>query len=117
MPGRCPIVGCEHLFGVNRVILARMLLVMGRIAKRLFKIADQLMDLDEEHQRVAAELEYHRLIDDDAQRDAAVSGATSDRLEASATSKDVSRFEKRLREIAARREKLHIKRARLLDKL
>ena len=94
-----------------------MLLLMGRIAKRLFKIADQLKDLNEEHERVAAELEYHRLIDDDAQRDAAVSGATSDRLEASATSKDVSRFEKRLREIAAQREKLHIKRARLLDKL
>ncbi len=94
-----------------------MLLAMGRVAKQLFKIADQLVELDEEHHRVESELAYHRLIDDDAQRDAAVSGAQADRLEASATSKDVSRFEKRLREIAAKREKLHMKRARLLDKL
>lgn len=85
--------------------------------KKLFRIADQLIELNEEEQRVAAELEYHRHIDADAQRDAAVSESHADRLEASATSKDVHRFERRLREIAAKREKLNIKRAQLLGKL
>lgn len=90
---------------------------MGRIENKLFRIADELLALNEEDAQVAAELEYHRLIDDDAQRDAVVSGANVDRLEASATAKDVVRFRRRLAQIDARRRKLEAKRAALLAKL
>lgn len=90
---------------------------MGRITKRLFKIADELVALAEEERQMFAELDYHRSIDDDAQRDAVVSGTNIDRLEASSTAKDVERFERRLREIAVRRNRLEAKRASLLPKL
>lgn len=90
---------------------------MGRVEKRLFKIADQLMVLADEERRVSAELSHHRLIDDDVQRDAVVSGANADRLEASSTAKDVERFERRLRAISHQRDKLNSKRAKLLNEL
>ena len=90
---------------------------MGRIENKLFRIADELLALNEEDARVAAELEYHRSLNDDAQRDAVVSGANVDRLEASATAKDVVRFRRRLAQIDVRRRKLEAKRAALLDKL
>ena len=90
---------------------------MGRIHKKLFSIADELLALNEEEARVAAELEYHSAINDDAQRDAIVSSAQVDRLEASATAKDVVRFRRRLGQIEARRRKLEGKRAALLAKL
>ncbi len=90
---------------------------MARIHKRLFKIADELVALREEETQVSAELDYHRSINDDAQRDAVVSGANMDRLEASSTAKDVERFVKRLEQIASRRRKLEDKRASLLRRL
>ena len=90
---------------------------MGRIENKLFRIADELLALNEEDARVAAELEYHRSLNDDAQRDAVVSGANVDRLEASATAKDVVRFRRRLAQIDVRRRKLEARRAALLDKL
>ncbi len=90
---------------------------MARIHKRLFKIADELVELRQEEAQVSAELEYHRAINDDAQRDAVVSGANMDKLEASATAKDVERFVKRLGQIEARRRKLEAKRASLLRRL
>ncbi len=90
---------------------------MGRIENKLFRIADELLALNEEDALVAAELEYHRSLNDDAQRDAVVSGANVDRLEASATAKDVVRFRRRLAQIDLRRRKLEAKRAVLLDKL
>lgn len=90
---------------------------MGWTTKRLFKISDDLLALDEEEQRVNAELAYHRLIDDDTQRDAVISGENQDRLEASSTAKDVARFERRLREISQKRDKLNSHRSRLLNRL
>lgn len=90
---------------------------MGRIENKLFRIADELLALNEEDAQVAAELEYHRSINDDAQRDAVVSGANVDRLEASATAKDVVRFRRRLAQIDVRRRKLEAKRTALLAKL
>jgi hypothetical protein len=90
---------------------------MARLHTRLFRIADELVSLREEETRVSAELDYHRSINDDAQRDAVVSGANMDRLEASSTAKDVERFVKRLEQIAARRRKLEAKRAALLRRL
>ena len=88
-----------------------------RIHKRLFRIADELVALRQEERQVSAELDYHRSINDDAQRDAVVSGANMDRLEASSTAKDVERFVKRLHQISVRRERLEAKRASLLRRL
>jgi hypothetical protein len=90
---------------------------MGRIENKLFRIADEILALNQEEAQVAAELEYHRAINDDAQRDAVVSSANVDRLEASATAKDVERFRRRLTQIDVRRRKLEAKRAVLLAKL
>ena len=90
---------------------------MGRIENRLFRLADEVAALVTERDQVAAELAYHRHIADDAARDAAVSGAGSDRLEAAACSKDVRRFERRLLEIERRLGKLDARRTALLAKL
>ena len=89
---------------------------MGRIEKRLFKIADQLEELAEEERLVAAELEYHRSINDDAQEDAAI-GNYIDREEAGLTAADVRRFEKTLAHLEERTAKLVAKRNRLLSTL
>jgi hypothetical protein len=90
---------------------------MGRTEKRLFRIADQVAALVAEREQVREELEFHRHIDDDAQRDAAVSGFDEDRLEATSTAADVRRFEKRLTDIDATLDRLEQKRTRLLAKL
>ena len=90
---------------------------MGRLETRLFAINDALAALSEEERLVEAELVHHRHIDDDAQRDAAVSGWQSDRMEAASTAADVARFERRMREISDKREKLERRRRRLIDRL
>lgn len=86
---------------------------MKRVHKRLFGINEQIARLGEEITQASAELEYHRSINDDAQRDAAV-GNYIDREEAGLTAADVRRFEKTLSSLDARREKLVTKRDRLL---
>jgi hypothetical protein len=90
---------------------------MGRTENRIFQINDELETLAEEQRLVEAELEYHRHIADDAERDAVVSGIPADRMEAGATAADVRRFERRLEDIARRRSRLVDKRAKLLEKL
>ncbi|HEY5684427.1 MAG TPA: hypothetical protein VIY70_03560 [Acidimicrobiia bacterium] len=90
---------------------------MGRVEKKLFAIADALLALDEERALVAAELNAHMHIDDDTQRDAVVSGTNLDRLEASSTAADVRRFQRRLDQIAAKRQRLEHKRALLLPRV
>ncbi|MGH8874220.1 MAG: hypothetical protein ACRDVM_03075 [Acidimicrobiia bacterium] len=90
---------------------------MARLETRLFRLADRLADLQRQEELVAAELEAHRHIDDDAQRDAAVSGHYIDREEAGLTAADVARFERSLAELRRLRAKLEEKRARLLAKL
>lgn len=86
---------------------------MKRVHKRLFRINEQIARLSEEIAQASAELEYHRSINDDAQRDAAV-GNYIDREEAGLTAADVRRFEKTLSSLDTRREKLVTKRDRLL---
>jgi seryl-tRNA synthetase len=88
-----------------------------RIARKVFRINDQIQELTTERDQVREELEFHRHIDDDAQRDAAVHGANEDRLEASSTAADVKRFERRLRDIDKNLAKLESKRQSLLAKL
>ncbi|MDH4306684.1 MAG: hypothetical protein OEX04_04325 [Acidimicrobiia bacterium] len=90
---------------------------MGRVERRLFAIGDELATLAEEERLVSAELEYHRHIADDDERDAAVSASDFDRLEAGLSRADVARFEKRLDAIDRRRAKLESTRLRLLERL
>jgi len=85
--------------------------------EKLFRLLEELRDLDEQVALVRAELEAHRHINDDALRDAAVSGHYIDREEAQLTSSDVVRFTTALERLGRRRAKLEEKRQRLLDRL
>jgi hypothetical protein len=87
-----------------------------RVHRKLFSLNEKIAELQREADQVAAELEYHRSIDDDAQRDAAV-GNYLDREEAGLTSADVRRFERTLVALEKRSAKLAAKRDRLLAKL
>ncbi len=89
---------------------------MRRIERRLFRLNDQMARLREEAALVRAELDRHRLIDEDAQRDAAV-GNYIDREEAALTAADVRRFDRSLRSINDRIAGLEEKQARFLEKL
>ena len=89
---------------------------MKRIHRRLFDLNDRIRALEAEARQVAAELELHRSIDADAQRDAAV-GNYIDREEAGLTRSDVRRFEKTLAMLEAKRARLTDKRDRLVDSL
>jgi chromosome segregation ATPase len=87
-----------------------------RIEKRIFRINDQIKDILRELEQTRAELEYHRSIDEDAQRDAAV-GNYIDREEAGLTRGDVRRFERTIEKLIARKEKLEDRRVSLLERL
>jgi len=87
-----------------------------RVAKKIFNINDRINDIERELTFTRAELEYHRSINEDAQRDAAV-GNYIDREEASLTRGDVRRFERTIDKLMAQRTKLEDKRATLLDRL
>lgn len=89
---------------------------MDRLHKKLFRITDRLKELAQEEAAVLQELDMHRSINDDAQRDAAA-GNYIDREEAGLTRKDVARFEHSLASIRRRRDKLETTRLRLLEKL
>lgn len=89
---------------------------MKRIHKRLFRINEKIAALEAESRQVGAELEYHRSINDDAQRDAAI-GNYIDREEAGLTAADVRRFEKTLSSLDQKRTKLIDKRSQLLARL
>jgi len=90
---------------------------MGRTEKKLFAITDQLQSLTVEEEQLRAELDHHRDMADDIERDAVLSEGEFDRLEAGLARADVGRFEKRLDEIRRRRAKLEATRSRLLSKL
>ena len=89
---------------------------MKRIHTRLFRINEKLASLEAEARQVEAELEYHRSINDDAQRDAAV-GNYIDREEAGLTAADVRRFERTLSSLDQKRARLIDKRSQLLARL
>ncbi len=86
----------------------------SRVERKLLKILDELGSLDNQRLLVEAELEAHRHIDSDAQRDA---GLGIERLEATSTRDDVSRFERVLANIDLRRNHLESERKRLVERL
>ena len=90
--------------------------MVEKFARRVFRINDQIHALVTERDQVAEELEFHRHINDDAQRDAVVSGSREDRLEAGSTAADVRRFERRLHDIERSLEKLERRRDALLSR-
>jgi predicted RNase H-like nuclease (RuvC/YqgF family) len=87
-----------------------------RVHRRVFRLNDKIAALEKEADQTSAELEYHRSINEDAQRDAAV-GNYIDREEAGLTSADVRRFEKTIADLDRKREKLETKRDNLLATL
>ncbi len=87
-----------------------------RIHRRLFRLNKRIASLRREADQVAAELEFHRSIDEDAQRDAAV-GNFIDREEAALTSAEVRRFEEALVHLVDKTTRLIAKRDRLLSRL
>ena len=89
---------------------------LKRVHRRLFRLNEKIVKLEEEASQVEAELEYHRSINEDAQRDAAI-GNYIDREEAGLTAADVRRFESTLADLNSKREALVIKRDRLLATL
>lgn len=89
---------------------------MKRIHRRLFRLNEKISQLEAESRQVEAELEYHRSINDDAQRDAEI-GNYIDREEAGLTAADVRRFEKTLTILHQKQAKLADKRDQLLQRL
>lgn len=87
-----------------------------RVHRRLFSVNDRIDAIEKELSLTRSELEYHRSINDDAQRDAAV-GNYIDREEAGLTSADVRRFEKTIDSLSRKRAELVSKRDRLLARL
>jgi hypothetical protein len=77
----------------------------------------RIESLDADLVQVRQELEILQHIDDDAQRDAAVSENYDDRAAARMTQSDVARMEKHLRDLDRARAKLVAKRDRLIRKL
>lgn len=86
---------------------------LKRVHRKLFRLNDKIAALEAEISGASAELEYHRSIDDDAQRDAAV-GNYIDREEAGATASDVRRFENTIEKLDSKRNKLIERRDHLL---
>lgn len=89
---------------------------LKRVHRKLFRLNDRIAALSAEAEQVAAELEYHRSINEDAKRDAAV-GNYIDREEAGLTAADVRRFEKALSELERKKAGLVAERDRLIARL
>jgi len=90
---------------------------MALLHRRLFRLNERLGRLAEDERLAAAEWEVHRHLDDDARRDAAVSGNPIDREDARETAGDVARFGRLLADLAEKRRRLEVKRDRLLARL
>jgi len=90
---------------------------MSRLHQRLLRLNERIAGLAAEQRLAAAELEVHRHLDDDARRDAAVSGSPIDREDARDTAADVERFGRLVADLEERRRRLEAKRDRLLARL
>ena len=90
---------------------------MKRIERKLFKIGDEIQALREAERLAHEELIYHQHLNDDAQRDAAVSENPMDRADARETAGDVARFERHLQKLQDRRRELEAKQSKLIGRL
>ena len=90
---------------------------MGRREERLFRINDEIAALRRDEYRAREELIMLGHLDDDAQRDAAVSGQIVDAADARETAADVARMGRHVRDIQAALERLEQKRDRLMAEL
>lgn len=89
---------------------------LKRVHRRIFRLNDKIASLEAEITNTRAELEYHRSINDDAQRDASV-GNYIDREEAGATAADVRRFERTIAQLEEKQARLNEKRNHLVATL
>jgi hypothetical protein len=87
---------------------------MKRTEKKLLRVLDELESLETQLRLIEAELEAHRHINDDAQRDAAMG---IDRLEALSTRADVTRFMRLREDIIMRQGHLQEVKAKLVSQL
>jgi hypothetical protein len=90
---------------------------MKRIERRLFRLIDEIAALRRAEELAEEELNYHRHLNDDTQRDAVVSGSPIDRADARETASDVARFEKHIDDLRKKRAWLEGKRDRLMGRL
>jgi hypothetical protein len=99
-------------------MFAVIIKAMGnRIERKLFRLSERIIELRQQESVTSAELDMLRSLDDDFQRDAAVSGHPSDRSDALRARADVERFEGVLAGLAARRARLESRREALLARL
>ena len=75
---------------------------MGRRKERLFRINDEIAALRRDEYCAFEELIMLGHLDDDAQRDAAVSGSPLDAADARETAGDVARMERHVARLAGR---------------
>lgn len=90
---------------------------MRRIERRLFQLNDEIAAVRRAEDLAREELIYHEHLNDDAQRDAAVSDSPIDRADARETGSDVERFKRHIANLVKTREKLEAQRDRLVKKL
>ncbi len=90
---------------------------MASALDRIRSINAQISALQQQIGQVEVEVSMLRHIDDDAQRDAAVSDNYDDRAAAKMTQSDVARMVKHIRDLEHTRVKLVAKRDRLIRKL
>ena len=91
--------------------------LMKRTQRTLFRLGDEIAALDQAIHLAHEELIYHDHLNDDAQRDAAVSESSIDRSDARETAGDVDRMRAHIAGLEKRRKKLDEKRNRFLKKL
>ncbi len=87
------------------------------VGRKLFRIGDEIAALDEAIRLAREELIFHDHLNDDAQRDAAVSGSPLDRADARETAGDVRRMQDHIASLEEDREKLDRRRVKLLRRL
>lgn len=90
---------------------------MERRTERLFRINDEISALRRDEYLASEELIMLGHLDDDAQRDAAVSGNPLDAQDARETTGDVARMERHVQALRAARERLERKRDHMLETL
>ncbi len=90
---------------------------MGRRERRIFRLNDEIERLRGDLEQVRAELDVHRHLAADAERDAAVHDSPFDREDLRETTADVARFESLVGTLEARITALAAKRDHLVDRL